>query len=385
MQISTPSYSEPARRSAKLSNFFVLASFVLMVVFMGIHITHSLDPANSTVLKHYTNAEVSRNVDYSTYVLSDQPYQSGNNYSNIGGPRPLSRTIIVQNAVDRIFWLIGVLRLARTIFLMAVPVAVFADLLSACFGGMEEWVECGRIVCLWLIDVYLWIVAVLKILVSYIPEKRLVEDGAPKANIASPIKQEPSGAAQDSLPLDEDTKYVQKDLKPDLVSVLEKLPEPATHIRSAKPPFFRTNASREPADSGTDAPKGGNVPITTIASLNWADKMGGRKKSIRNGENAEDILAMRGTASLLFKASGKRTVPTIKPTTLVSKTSSLRSTYVLNWSGKRHTGVSEERYEPSIRSSGETPTEQKCVQKEKPLPGNNIAGARVGKIQPYFA
>ena len=385
MPISTLSYSEPARRSAKLSNPLVLASFVLMVVFMGIYITRSLDSANSTVFKHYTNAEVSRNVDYSTYVLLDQPYQSGNNYSNIGGPRPLSRTMIGQNAVDRIFWLIGVLRLARTIFLMAVPAVVFADLLSACFGGMAKWIEGGRIVCLWLIDVYLRIVAVLKILVSYIPERSLVEDGAPGANIASLIKQEPSAAAQDSLPLDEDTEYVQKDLKPDLVSVLEKLPEPATHIPSAKPLFYRTNASHEPADSGTDVPKGSNVPITTTASLNWVDKMGGRKKSICNGENTEDLLAMRGTARLLFKASGVRAAPTIKPTSLVSKASSLRSTYVLNWSGKRHTGVSEERYEPGTRSSGQTPEEQKQVQKEKLPLGNSIAGARVGKIQPYFA
>jgi len=264
-----------------------------MLVLMGIHITHLFDPADSTFFDHYTNARGSRNIGYSADVLVDRLRRRANdNYPTIGAPGPLSWTKIGQEAVDimqslkdAIFWLFGVplsagaiLLFGRTVLFMAALVVVFGDHLSAFFWGMEEWMEC-----LWLMDFHLWIVVAQEIVVSYIPKKGLA-DGARRAKVSFPTMQEElSGAAKDPLPLSGHTGHVQEDLGPDLASVPEKLPEPPTPIPSAEPPFPSTDPSHKPVGSGTDVPGRSCAPIIARASLNWADKLRGRKKSA--GEN----------------------------------------------------------------------------------------------------
>jgi len=288
MSIFTPSYIQSARSLGKPLIVFAYSLFVLMLVFMGIHITSLFDPADSIFFEPYANAPVSRNIGYSTYMLADPPHQSSNdNYPNTGGPGPLSWTNIGQKAVGIMqstggseFWLFGVLLSAVKMIFIAVLVVACGDHLSAFIWGMGEWMECRRMECLWLIDFNLWIVTALEIVVSYIPEKRMAEDGARRANVTFPTTQEElSGAAKDPLPLDEHTECVQEDLKPDLASVPEKLSEPLTPIRSAKPPFPRTDTSRKPFGLGIDVPRRNYAPITMPASLNWADIMRRKKKS----------------------------------------------------------------------------------------------------------
>ena len=108
---------------------------------------------------------------------------------------------------------------------------------------------------------------------------------------------------------------------------------------------------------------------------------------MRGSRDDQGLVAMLSSARLLFEASGAGTAPTIKPITLVSKVSSLRSTDIPSRSRKEHTGVSEARYEAGIRSGRQRPVERKQAQKDKPEFENRFAGALVRgveEMQPYY-